>query len=80
MTTVELQAAFGKKVHEHIIIANLHMKEYYRTGNNDSYKAGMDRMSKAFEDIEMAFTLKLLTIEEAIEWQQKVSYEVSKIC
>ena len=79
MNKAEMMKTFNDKIHDQITIANMHWKQYHKTGDETSYRATMDRMGRAFEDVEMMFTLKLITIEEAIDWQQLISKEVSTI-
>lgn len=79
MNKAELMKNFSDKIHDQVTIANMHWKQYYNTGNETSYRAAMDRMGRAFEDVEMMFKLKLITIEEVIDWQHLISKEVSTI-
>lgn len=72
----ELQEKLNKKIREHITIANLHMKTFRENGDVHSYQAAMTRMGHAFEDIEIMFSLELITIEEAIQLQERVSHEI----
>lgn len=79
MNKAELIKTFSDKIHDHVTIANMHWKQYYNTGNETSYRAAMDRVSRAYEDVEMMFTLKLITCEEAFNWQERISKEATII-
>lgn len=72
----ELSEKLNNKIREHITIANLHMKTYWKNMDNYAYRAAMERMGRAFEDIEIMFSLELITIEEAIKLQEEVSHEI----
>lgn len=72
----ELSEKLNKKIGEHITIANLHMKTFRENNDEYAYRAATERMGRAFEDIEIMFSLELITIEEAIKLQERVSHEI----
>ena len=71
-----LSEKLNKKIREHITIANLHMKTFRENNDQYAYRAATERMGRAFEHIEILFSLELITIEEAIKLQERVSHEI----
>lgn len=79
MNKAEMLAVITTKVKDNVTIANMHARQWNYHNDPDSFRAAMERMGRAFEDVEMAFTMKLITVEEAIQWQQRIAQEVETI-